>query len=83
MTKTTIVYLDSVKEMLAELDKARREILRGRNVGFHTTLMGEDSSETIFLGGAYRDDPKRALGAILKTSAARAKAEDPPLPKLA
>lgn len=80
MKNTRVVNLGSVKNLLSEWDKVRQAIVGGHVTGFQTTLMtGEESAETVYLGGIYNEDPKRALSAILKTSAARVLHEDPPL----
>lgn len=78
MKKTRIVDLGSVKDLLAEWEKVRISILQGRITGFQTTLMDEDQTETVFFGGVYKEDPKLALSAILKTSAAKTIAHDVP-----
>lgn len=79
--KTTVVNLGIVKDMLAELDRVRQHVLSGNIAGFQSVFCDSQGGETIFLAGAYKHDPKQALAASLKLSAARALAEDEP-PKL-
>ena len=79
--KTRIVNLGAVRDLLPELDKLRSAILTGQVSAFQCTLMDQEGQETLYMGGVYKEDPKLALGAILKASAARVMVEDPP-PKL-
>jgi hypothetical protein len=79
MQRTKVVNLGPVKDLLGEWERVRQGILSGRTGGFHVVFMdNETGKETIFLGGVYREDPQRALGASLKASAARALIEDEP-----
>lgn len=64
-----------VRDMLHEWEKVRQVILAGKITGFHTALRQGDDSETIYLGGAYKD-PQEALRTILKVSMARMMAEE-------
>lgn len=76
--RTRVVNLGAVRDLLGELDKVRTAILAGKVTGFQCTLMDSEDTETIYMGGPYREDPKLALSAILKASAARVMTEDPP-----
>lgn len=78
MKKTRIVDLGSVRDLLVEWEKVRASIIQGRTTGFQTTLMDESQEETVYLGGVYKQDPKLALSAILKTSAALVLTHDVP-----
>jgi hypothetical protein len=69
-----------LKALLAEWEKVREGMLRGRVTGFHTGLRDESGVETIYMGGVYQGDPQAALRAILKVSAQQMLAEDGPLP---
>lgn len=80
VTRTTVRNLGQVRDLLAEWDRVRSGIVAGRVCAFHVTLCDGDS-ETIYIGGAYKDDPERALRAVLRVSAARMLAEDDPLPR--
>lgn len=79
--KTSIINLGGVRDLLAEWTKVREAIVKGQIRGFSTALMTDDGGETIYLGGAYKQDPQKALSAMLKTSAARTLTEEEPLPK--
>lgn len=76
--KTRVVDLGAVRDLLSELDKLRSAILGGQVSGFSCTVMDQEERETLYMGGVYKEDPKLALSAILKASAARVMAEDPP-----
>lgn len=81
MKTTNIVHLGSVREALAELERARLAILAGAQDGFHIAVRC-DGVETIFLGGMFLKDQGAATRAVLKASAARMLAEDDPPPML-
>jgi hypothetical protein len=78
---TKIIDLGQVRDLFAEWEKVRQHLATRHIKGFQLTLIGNDDSETLYTGGAYKQDPLRALSATLKMSAARALADDPP-PKL-
>jgi hypothetical protein len=74
---TKVVNLGSVRDLFSEWEKVYDAIRSGKVSAFQLTLRDGDGRETIYLGGVYREDPRLALGAILKTSAARVAMEDP------
>jgi hypothetical protein len=76
---TKIVDLGQIRDVFVEWDKVRRHLATSKVRGFQITLIGDDDSETVYTGGVYKENPLRALSATLKSSAARALAEDPPL----
>lgn len=78
MNKTKVVNLGNVRDLLAEWDRVRLHILAGGITGFQAAFCDTNVSETIFLGGVYRDDPAASLRVALKMSAARVLTEDPP-----
>lgn len=75
---TKVVNLRQVRDLLAEWEKVRSAIAGGLVKGFHVALRDREQDETIYLGGVYRENPRLALGAILKASAARSQEEDEP-----
>lgn len=79
MKNTKIVDLGQVRDVFVEWDKVRQHLASRKIRGFQITLIGDDDSETVYTGGVYKEDPLRALSATLKSSAARALADDPPL----
>lgn len=79
MKSTKVVNLGSVRDLFAEWEKVHGAIRTGRVSAFQLTVRDDDGRETIYLGGVYKQDPRLALGAILKTSAARVSLEDQPL----
>lgn len=78
MKNTKIVDLGQIRDVFAEWEKVRQHLATRKVRGFQITLIGDDESETVYMGGVYKEDPLRALSAALKSSAARALAEDPP-----
>lgn len=77
MKNTKIKNLGQIRELLHVWDEVRQGILSGSVRGISAALKFEDS-ESIYLGGHYREDPQAALGAALKASAARTLIEDEP-----
>lgn len=78
MNKTKVVDLGTVRDLLAEWERVRSHILAGGIAGFQVAFCGENTNETIFVGGTYKDNPTAALRVALKMSAARVLTEDPP-----
>lgn len=80
MESTKVVDLGMVRDVLAEWERVRAGIATGR-ISFSVALMNHDTGqETLYLGGAYKQDPVLAMRSILKHSTARA-LEDDYLPK--
>jgi hypothetical protein len=73
-----VVNLGVVKDLLTEWERVRLHIVKGDIGGFQSVFCDSQQRETIFLGGVYKHDPQKALGAALKLSAARALEEDEP-----
>lgn len=73
-----IINLGAVLDLQAEWEKGRDFIRSGRVRGFNLTLMREDGTEQIVLGGVYNADPQAAVRALLKMSAARVQEDDEP-----
>lgn len=78
MKYTKIVDLGQIRGLLAEWEKVRQAVLAGKIKSFYTQLQGEDGREAVYCGGVYKADPRAAMKAILKVSAARALMEDDP-----
>lgn len=83
MKNTKIVHLRQVRDLLAEWDVIRRDILRGNVSGWIGALQNGDGHETVYLGGLYGSDSAERLKAVLKMAAARVQEEEPPLPSAA
>jgi hypothetical protein len=82
--QTKVVHLARVRELkdlLAEWEKVRQEILLGQIDGFHTALR-RGECETIYVGGRFKKDSEAAARAALKASLYRMLDEDPPLPAI-
>lgn len=78
MKNTKVVNLGKVRDLLSEWDTVRKHILAGNIGGFQSMFCDTTGRETIYVGGVYREDPQKALKALLRMSAARALAEDDP-----
>ena len=63
---------------MAEWIKVKEHILNNEVQGFHTSIMGPDGRETVYIGGAHKQSAEAALKAALRVSAARVLAEDVP-----
>lgn len=83
MKNTKVVHIGVGWGVMAEWNRVRTRLAAGTSKGFFLVMDDEDGRDSVLLGGVYKDDPQRALSAILKISAARMLAEDPPLPKQA
>lgn len=81
MANKRVIDLGAVREMLAHLDVLRDRIVSGCTSGLHTTIMDSEKGECVISAGVYRNDPHRAISAILNASAKRMLAEDQPLPR--
>jgi hypothetical protein len=76
---TKVVNLGKVRDLLAEWETVRKHILAGNISGFQSMFCDTTTGrETIYVGGVYREDPQKALKAMLRMSAARALTEDDP-----
>lgn len=73
------VLLPGVRELLAKWETIKERLVAGKVSGFHTTLLDGDEEAT-YAHGIYEENPRAALVAILRASAARMLTEDPPLP---
>jgi hypothetical protein len=72
MTKTNVVYMGAVRELLTELDRVRADVLAGEVLGWGGSVTYSDGREVVYLGGCFRDDSACAARAMLKVSAVRA-----------
>lgn len=77
MKTTNVVRLAKIRDMLAELERARKFILSGRAVGIQTSMQADDGKETVGLAGTYRDNPSSAVRAVFKATVLR-QADDEP-----
>jgi hypothetical protein len=80
MNKTNVVYMGVVRELLAELDKLRADVLAGQAKGWGGTVMYADGREVVYIGGTFKESSEDQVRAMLKVSATRMRLEDPPLP---
>lgn len=83
MKNTKVVHIRQVRDLLAEWDVIRRDILRGRVCGWMGALQDVDGQNTVYLGGVFHNSSEDRLRAVLKMSAARVQTEAPPLPTAA
>lgn len=81
MTKSNVIYMATVRDLLIEWDKVRSDILAGEALGWGGTVQYKDR-EVVYLGGSFRESAADRARAMLKVSAARMMREDPPLPSL-
>jgi hypothetical protein len=80
MKNTNVVWMGAVRELLAELDKLRSDVLAGGVQGWGGTVKYSDGREVVYLGGTFQESPEDRVRAMLKVSATRMRLEDPPLP---
>lgn len=78
LKNTNIVSLGRVRELLAEIDRARAAILSGEIEGIYAVFRHARAGETIYLAGVFKQDTRAATKAMLKLSAHRARTEDEP-----
>jgi hypothetical protein len=76
--RSKVVYMAAVKDLLAELEKLRADVLAGDALGWGGTVKFRDR-EVVYLGGTFKDSLEDQTRAMLKVSAARMLQEDPPL----
>jgi hypothetical protein len=79
MLKTKVVYMAAVKDLLAELEKLRLDILAGEVQGWGGTVQFTDGQEVVYIGGTFRTNAEDRARCMLKVSAVRTIREDPPL----
>lgn len=66
-----VVHLGQVRDLRAEWDRVRDAVSRGRVTGFYLTVLNDNGKETIYVGGAYTEDPQLAARSALRMSMAR------------
>jgi hypothetical protein len=71
MNNTNIRDLGQVRDVLAEWEKVRQQLIAGTVVGFHAALIEPSGDETIYIGGIYKGHPEAAARAALRASMAR------------
>jgi hypothetical protein len=79
MKETKVVYMAAVKDLLAELEKLRLDVLAGEVQGWGGTVKFTDGREVAYIGGTFKSSTADQARAMLKVSALRMKTEDPPL----
>jgi hypothetical protein len=79
MIKTKVVYMAAVKDLLAEWEKIRRDILAGEVQGWGGSIKFTDGEEVVYIGGTFRTNAADRARCMLKVSAVRATREGQPL----
>jgi hypothetical protein len=77
--KSKVVYMAAVKDLLAELDKLRGDVLAGKALGWGGAVKYADGREVVYIGGDFRHNAADHTRVMLKVSALRMLQEDPPL----
>jgi hypothetical protein len=80
MQTSNVVYMREVRDLLAELDKLRADVLAGEAKGWGGSVFYADGREVVYIGGAFKDNAQDRARAMLKVSALRARREDDYLP---
>ena len=75
---TKVVNLGRVRELLPQWETVKAAILAGKTQGFSVTLIDDEGRDTVYIGGVYREDSRKALRAAMQQSAARTLLEDEP-----
>lgn len=79
MKNTKVVNLGRVRNLYAEWEKVREHFRSEAISGFQLSVIGANGKETLYVGGVYKEEPKRALRSLLRISAVRTLTEDEPL----
>lgn len=80
--KSNVVQMGTVRELLAQIDRLRAEVLAGDVSGWGGSVLFADGRETVYIGGNFRENAEAQARSMLKVSALRVMREDTP-PKLA
>jgi hypothetical protein len=78
MKETKVVYMAAVKDLLAELEKLRLDVLAGEVQGWGGTVKFTDGREVAYIGGTFKHSTADQARAMLKVSALRTMMEDTP-----
>ena len=73
-----VFHIGQIGELAAKWEEARKCIFSGRIKGFQLSVLRDDGSESVYVAGDYKDNPRLATRAALRMSAARALIEDDP-----
>lgn len=76
--KTNVIQMGAVRDLLAELDKLRSDVLAGEVLGWGGSVFYADGREVAYLGGSFRHNAKDQARAMLKVSVLRVLREGPP-----
>jgi len=76
MKSNNVVYMGAVRDLLAELDKLRADVLAGAVQGWGGSVLYADGHEVVYLGGTFKEDSASRARAMLRVSAARARQDD-------
>lgn len=77
---SNVVYMGAVRDLLAELDNLRLDVLAGEIQGWGGVVKYAGGKDVVYLGGSFKASSTDRARAMLKVSAARMLAEDEPLP---
>jgi hypothetical protein len=84
MNKSNVVLMANVRELLAELDKLKADVLKGNITGWGGMVKHADGNEVVYLGGTFRFSSEDRTRCVLKVSAAVARTDTylpPPPPR--
>lgn len=76
MTNNNVVYMESVRDLLSQLEKLRADVLSGQILGWGGSVWFADGREVVYLGGCFRESSASRARAMLRVSAARALLDD-------
>lgn len=79
--RDNVINMESVRELVAQLDALRRDVLAGNVLGWGGTVKFADDREVVYVGGTFHTDTRARTRAMLLVSAQRMLAEDDP-PKM-
>lgn len=79
MKTNNVVYMETVRDLLAELDALRADVIKGGVVGWGGMVKHCNGSEVVYLGGTFKHNSDERTRCVLKVSAVAA-LHDPYLP---
>lgn len=79
MRAANVVYMATVRDLLAELEKLKKDVLAGEVLGWGGSVKYADGREVPYIGGTFRNSAEDQARAMLRVSALRVLSEDPPL----
>jgi hypothetical protein len=67
--RTNVIEMRAVRDLLAELDKLRSDILAGDVQGWGGVVKHADGQEVVYIGGTFKTSAADRARAMLKVSA--------------